>query len=51
MDYGIVLKAGYTFSKKVNAFLNYDFGLRNIYSPEDKLFNRSIGVNVAYLIK
>ncbi len=51
MDYGIVLKAGYTFSKKISAFLNYDFGVRNIYSPEDKLFNRSLGINVAYRIK
>ena len=51
MDYGLVLNAGYMICPKVSLSLNYDLGLRNIYSPEDKIFNRSVGLSLGYRIK
>jgi hypothetical protein len=51
MDYGLVLNAGYMITPKISASLNYDLGLRNIYSADDKIFNRSFGLSVGYRIK
>jgi hypothetical protein len=53
MDYGLCIKGGYQFSKKFGAFINYDFGLKNLYgnAGDDKFFNRSLGINLAYMFK
>ena len=51
MDYGAVINVGYQICPKVDLSLNYDFGLRNINDPADKLYNRSFGLNIGYRIK
>jgi hypothetical protein len=51
MDYGAVINVGYQICPKVDLSLNYDFGLRNINDPADKLYNRSFGINIGYRIK
>ncbi|HVW15682.1 MAG TPA: porin family protein [Mucilaginibacter sp.] len=51
MDYGLIINAGYNITKKIDVFLSYDLGLKNIYSPDDKLFNRTAAINLGYRFK